>query len=65
MRCVSSDMNITVVLTGDEEDSRKPTGTSRKPLFTAAQHSDVALGFEWGTLPNTATIARRKLPTGR
>lgn len=32
---------------------------SRKPLFTAAQHSDVALGFEWATLPNTVTIARR------
>lgn len=42
---VLSDMNITVVLTGDEEDSGKPTRISRKPLFTAAQHSDVALGF--------------------
>ncbi|WP_342227541.1 M20/M25/M40 family metallo-hydrolase [Rickettsiella endosymbiont of Rhagonycha lignosa] len=56
---VLSDMNITVVLTGDEEYSGKPTSISRKPLFTAAQHSDVALGFEWATLPNTATIARR------
>jgi glutamate carboxypeptidase len=52
-------MNITVVLTGDEEDSGKPTSVSRKPLFTAAQHSDIALGFEWATLPNTVTIARR------
>ena len=55
---VLSDMNITVVLTGDEEDSGKPTSISRKPLFAAAQRSDVALGFEWTTLPNTATIAR-------
>lgn len=52
-------MNITVVLTGDEEDSGKPTSVSRKPLFTAAQHSDISLGFEWATLPNTVTITRR------
>lgn len=52
-------MNISVVLTGDEEDSGKPTHVSRKPLFKAAQQSDVALGFEWATLPNTVTIARR------
>ncbi len=56
---VLGDMNITIVLTGDEEDSGKPTRISRKPLFTAAQHSDIALGFEWATLPNTITIARR------
>jgi glutamate carboxypeptidase len=52
---VLSDMDITVILTGDEEDSGKPTAVSRKPLITAAQHSDIALGFEWATLPNTAT----------
>ncbi len=56
---VLDDMNITIVLTGDEEDSGKPTSISREPLFKAAQHSDVALGFEWATLPNTVTIARR------
>lgn len=59
-------MNISVVLTGDEEDSGKPTHISRKPLFKAAQQSDVALGFEWATLPNTVTIARRGVaPIGR
>jgi glutamate carboxypeptidase len=52
-------MNITVVLTGDEEDSGKPINISRKPLFNAAQHNDIALGFEWATLPDTATVARR------
>lgn len=56
---VLGDMNITIVLTGDEEDSGKPASISREPLFKAAQHSDVALGFEWATLPNTVTIARR------
>lgn len=56
---VLSDMNVTVVLTGDEEDSGKPTRISRKPLFTAAQQSDIALGFEGATLPNTVIIARR------
>ncbi|TLY48636.1 MAG: M20 family metallopeptidase [Gammaproteobacteria bacterium] len=56
---VLNNMNITVILTGDEEDSGKPIRISRKPLFAAAQHSDIALGFEWATLPNTATIARR------
>lgn len=56
---VLDDMNITVVLTGDEEDQGKPTSISRKSLFTAAKNSDVALDFEWATTPNTATIARR------
>lgn len=56
---VLGDMNITIVLTGDEEDSGKPASISREPLFKAVQHSDVALGFEWATLPNTVTIARR------
>ena len=50
---------ITVVLTGDEEDSGKPTSISRKPLFDAAKNSDIALDFEWAITSNTATIARR------
>ena len=50
---------ITVVLTGDEEDSGKPTTISRKPLFDAAYDSDIALDFEWAITSNTATIARR------
>ncbi|MCE0724523.1 M20/M25/M40 family metallo-hydrolase [Legionella resiliens] len=51
--------NITVILTGDEEDSGKPTSISRKPLVDAAKNSDIALDFEWAITPDTATIARR------
>ncbi len=50
---------ITVILTGDEEDSGKPTSISRKPLLEAARHSDLALDFEWAITQDTATIARR------
>jgi glutamate carboxypeptidase len=53
------DATITVVLTGDEEDSGKPPSISRKPLFDAAHHSDFALDFEWSSTADTATIARR------
>ncbi len=51
--------NITVVLTGDEEDSGKPTSLSRKPLFDAASKNDIALDFEGSITLDTATIARR------
>jgi len=54
-----NDANITVVLTGDEESSGKPTSISRKPLFDAAKNSDIALDFEWAITPDTATVARR------
>jgi glutamate carboxypeptidase len=50
--------NIIVVLTGDEEDSGKPTSISRKPLFDAAKQSDIALDFEQGAT-NNAVIGRR------
>jgi glutamate carboxypeptidase len=53
------DTNITVVLTGDEEDSGKPSAISRKPLIDAAKNSDIALDFEWAITPHTAAIARR------
>lgn len=53
------DANITVILTGDEEDSGKPTNISRKPLFDAARKSKIALDFEWGISLDTGTIARR------
>lgn len=51
--------SITVVLTGDEEDSGKPTSISRKPLIEAAKHSDVALDFEPSITLETASIGRR------
>ncbi len=53
------DRSITVVLTGDEEDSGKPTSISRKPLIEAARGSDVALDFEPTVTLNSATIGRR------
>ncbi len=57
------DAAITVVLTGDEEDSGKPTSISRKPLIDAAQRSDIALDFESTVTLDTATIARRGVST--
>jgi glutamate carboxypeptidase len=56
---VLENMAITVVLTGDEEDSSKPISISRRPLIQAAQQSDIALDFEWSLGLDTATIARR------
>ena len=37
---------ITVVLSGDEEDAARPISISRKDMIDAAKHSDVALEFE-------------------
>ncbi|OGV36013.1 MAG: peptidase M20 [Legionellales bacterium RIFCSPHIGHO2_12_FULL_35_11] len=54
-----ADADITVVLTGDEEDSGKPTSISRKPLIDVAKRSDIALDFEWAITIDTATTARR------
>lgn len=51
--------NITVILTGDEEDSGKPTSISRKPLLKAAKSADIALDFEPAMTLNTVTTARR------
>ena len=57
------DASITVILTGDEEDSGKPTTISRKPLIDAAHQSDIALDFESTVTLDTATIARRGIST--
>ena len=51
--------SITVVLTGDEEDSGKPTSISRKALVDAAKNQDVALDFEPSITLDTASISRR------
>ncbi|QLC25130.1 M20 family metallopeptidase [Parasphingopyxis algicola] len=40
------DANITVALTGDEEDFGEPVEISRRDLVAAGQWADVALGFE-------------------
>lgn len=54
-----SNANITIVFTGDEEESGKPTSISRKPLLEAAKNCAVALDFESAITLDTSTIARR------
>lgn len=54
------DMNITVVMTGDEERSGRPLSAAREVLITAAEEADIALAFENGdSNPATAVVARR------
>jgi glutamate carboxypeptidase len=43
---VLKDSEITIVLSGDEEDAARPIAVSRKDMVDAAKHSDVALEFE-------------------
>lgn len=54
------DMNIWVVMTGDEEYSGSPLALSKKALIDAAKWADIAIGFENGDgNPTTANISRR------
>jgi glutamate carboxypeptidase len=54
------ELQITVIMTGDEESSGQPLSLARKALIDAADVADVALGFEDGDGdPATAVIARR------
>lgn len=43
---VLDDMNIEIIMTGDEEKSGNPLELSKKELIDAAKRSDIALGFE-------------------
>lgn len=53
-------MHITMVMTGDEEDSGRPLSLARASLVAAAQAADVAIGLENGADdPQTALTARR------
>lgn len=53
-------MDITVVITGDEELSGDPLSLSKKALTDAAEYADYAIGFENGDgNPATANISRR------
>jgi glutamate carboxypeptidase len=53
-------LDVTVVLTGDEEMAGRPYERSRRDLLEAARRADVAIGFEDGDGdPRTAVIARR------
>jgi glutamate carboxypeptidase len=54
------DMNIVVVMTGDEEDSGDPQAAARAALVDAAKGAEYALGFEDGPAdPKFAVTARR------
>jgi glutamate carboxypeptidase len=61
---VLADSQVTVFLTGDEEDSGAPQSVARAPLVAAARESDVALAFE-GATPGVAVIGRRGVGTWR
>src|SRR6267154_6026895 len=54
------DMNIIVVMSGDEELSGRPLELARKDLVEAAKAADIAIGFEDGKSdPKTAVSSRR------
>ncbi len=52
------DMNVTVIMTGDEESAGSPLEIARAALIDAAKGSDVALAFEGGSATRAA-IGRR------
>jgi glutamate carboxypeptidase len=53
-------MNVGVVMTGDEEDSGDPLSLARQALIAAARGADIAIGFEDGPAdPKLAVTARR------
>ena len=53
-------MNIKVVITGDEELSGRPLDLSKKALIDAAKWADISIGFENGDgSPKTANVSRR------
>lgn len=57
---VLKNMNIIVVMTGDEELSGRPLELARKDLIEAAKMADIALGMEDGDSdPKTGVISRR------
>ena len=58
------DRHVTVVLTGDEEDSGMPQSVARAALVEAARNSDAALAFE-GASAGVAVVGRRGVGTWR
>lgn len=53
-------MNIKIVITGDEELSGRPLDLSKKALIDAAKWADISIGFENGDgNPTTANVSRR------
>jgi glutamate carboxypeptidase len=57
-------MHVTVIFTGDEEDTGTPQSVTRKALLDAAADSDIALAFEGGA-PGKAVIGRRGIGSWR
>lgn len=54
------EMNIKIVITGDEELSGRPLSLSKKALIDAAKWADISIGFENGDgNPKTANVSRR------
>lgn len=51
-------MDVTVVITGDEESTGRPLDVARKDLIDAAKTADLALSFEGGSR-ELASITRR------
>jgi glutamate carboxypeptidase len=57
---VLDDMNIEIIMTGDEEKSGDPLELSKKDLIDAAKRADIALGFENADgLASTIVTSRR------
>jgi glutamate carboxypeptidase len=52
------DLNVTIVLTGDEEDPGSPLDVARAALIETGHRNEVALAFEGGSR-SIATVARR------
>jgi glutamate carboxypeptidase len=53
-------LNIKVVMTGDEESSGKPLSLSKKAIIDAAIWADIALGFEDGDSNITTAVTSRR-----
>ncbi len=53
------DVNLTIVMTGDEERPGRPIQVSRKALLDAGRNADYILGLENNINLTSATVARR------
>jgi len=61
---VLAPMNITVVMTGDEEAMGRPLSRARDALVTAARGAAAAIGFEDGDGDPTHAVTARRGATG-
>ncbi|MGK0269267.1 MAG: glutamate carboxypeptidase, partial [Paraglaciecola sp.] len=57
---VLQQLNIKVVMTGDEESSGKPLSLSKKSIIDAAIWADIALGFEDGDSNIATAVTSRR-----